>query len=157
MALSSDTSWTNTVTKALENILPVSEPVKNASVLFRGSFCSRDTTTGDIKPYDGTVTDRAVGWHFGKSVTGNSAAPRVTGRIIPGGFTARYAVTGLNSTALSTDSGKPVYISDDGTYTLTGTTATMKVGAVMGTDSGVTVGTDAWIAFRNMHNLVGGE
>ena len=157
MALSTDTTWENIVSKALENILPTSEPVKSASVLYRGSFCTRDTTTGDVKPYDGTITDRAVGWHFGTSVTGNATAPRVTGRVIPGGFQSRIAVTGLHGTTLSTDSGKPVYASDDGTYTLTGTTLTMKVGHVLGSDLGVTVGTNAWVAFRNMHNLIGGE
>ena len=156
-ALASDNTWRDIVTKGVENILPVSEQVKSAAVLFRGSFCTRDTTTGDIKPYDGTVADRAVGWHFAKSVTGNAAAPRVTARIIGGGFQARYAVTGLNGTTLSVDTGKPVYASNDGTLTLTGTTTTMRVGRVMGNDTGITLGTNAWVSFRNMAGLVGGE
>lgn len=157
MALSTDNTWRDIVTKDLENILPVSEIVLSAAVLYRGSLCSRNTTVGEVKPYDGTVTDRIAGWHMGKSVTGNAAAPRNTARIIAGGFQARYPVTGLHGTTLATDSGKKVYASDDGVLTLTGTTLTMHVGEVMGNDSGVTLGTNAWVRFRNMAGKIGGE
>lgn len=156
-ALASDDTWRDIVTKEVESISPMSMIVKSASVLYYGSYCTHDTTTGEIKPYDGTVGDRAVGWHFGESVTGNAAAPRVTGRIIKGGFQARKAVTGLHGTTLSTDFGKPVYISNDNDLTLTGTTTTHKVGFVVPNDEGVTVGTDAWVAFRDMFGKIGGE
>lgn len=157
MALSTDDTWRDIALKEVENIHPVSEIVKSASQVFRGSYCTRDTTTGDIKPYDGTVGDRAVGWVFGKSVTGNAAAPRVTVGIRGGGFQARIPVTGLNGTTLSVDSGKAVYASDDGTYTLTGTTSTHRIGRVRGNDHGITLGTNAWVEFRNMAGKVGGE
>lgn len=155
-ALSSDSTWRNIVTKGVEGIAPRSHIVLNAAVLYRGSFCTHDTTTGEIKPYDGTVTDRAVGWHFGDSVTGNSSGARNRGRIISGGFAARKAVTGLNGTTPSVDYGKPVYISNDNDLTLTGTTATMRVGRVEPNRDGCTSGV-AWVRFRDMNGLVGGQ
>lgn len=157
MALSADSTWRDRVTKGLDSKLPIAMIVVNTSVLFNGSFCTHDTTEGDIKPYDGTVADQAVGWHFGESVTGNSSGKRVIGRIVTGGFLARIPITGLHGTTLSTDTGKDVFISDDGTYTLTGTTTTMHVGFVIANDEGVTVGTDAWVAFRDMLGKIGGE
>lgn len=156
MALSSDTTWRDRKTKNVESIAPISMIVKSASVAYRGSFCTHDTTTGEIKPYDGTVADRAVGWHFQDAATGNSTAPRTKARIIPGGFSALIPVTGLVTTVV-TDYGKPVYASDDGTYTLTGTTSTMRVGRVVPDNTGVTAGTNAWVLFRNMFGLVGGQ
>lgn len=157
MALSSDSTWANRVTKDLDSLKPIDAIVKASSVLYRGSFCTHDSTTGEIKPYDGSVADRAVGWHFADSVTGNSSAPRNKGRILKGGFQALIPVTGLHGTTLSTDYGKPVYISDDGTYTLSGTTSTMRVGRVVPNDTHVTVGTNAWVAMRDMFGRVGGE
>ncbi len=155
MALSTDNTWRDIVTKDLDGILPSLQIILSTEELFRGSFCTHNTTVGEIKPYDGTVADRAVGWHFGDTITGNAAAPRKLARIIAGGFQARFAVTGLETTVI-TDYGKPVYISDDGTYTLTGTTTTMRVGEIVANSEGVTAGTNAWIAFRNMRGLVGG-
>ncbi len=90
-------------------------------------------------------------------MTGNASAPRNKGRILKGGFQALIPVTGLNSTTPSGDYGKPVYISDDGTYTLTGTTSTMRVGRVVPNDTKVTAGTNAWVAMRDMFGLVGGN
>ena len=155
-ALASDNTWRDITTKHLDVIKPMSTVVLSAAVLYNGSFCSHDTTTGEIKPYDGTVADRAVGWHFGESVTGNASGARVTGRIVKGGFQALKAVTGLVTT-VTTDYGKPVYISNDNDLTLTGTTATMRVGRIAVNNNGVTAGTNAWVAFRDMFGLVGGE
>ena len=155
-ALAADSTWRDIVTKDVEGISPTSQIVLSAAVAYRGAFCTNDTTTGEIKPYDGTVADRAVGWHFGDAVTGNSSAPRKTARVIAGGFQALKAVAGLNGTTPSGDYGKPVYISNDNDLTLTGTTLTMRVGSVIANDSGVTSGTDAWVSFRNMAGLIGG-
>jgi len=155
-ALASDNTWRDIVTKHLEGLLPSSQIVLSTSVLYNGSFCSFNTTTGEIKPYDGTVADRATGWHFGESVTGNAAAPRIHGRIIAGGFQALKACAALNGTTASVNYGAPVYISNDNDLTLTGTTTTMRVGSVLPNDNGVTVGTDAWVAFRDMFGLIGG-
>lgn len=156
MALSTDNTWKAIITKDLDSISPMSMDVLSAAELFNGSLCSHNTAFGEIKPYDGTVTDRIVGWHFGAGVTGNAAAPRVQGRIIKGGFQARYPVTGLETTVV-TDYGVKVYASDDGVLTLTGTTLTMHVGYVVANTEGVTAGTDAWIAFRDMLGKIGGE
>ena len=154
-ALSSDDTWRDLKTKHLDGLKPMSMIVKSASVPYYGSFCTHDTTTGEIKPYDGTVTDRAVGWHLTDSVTGNAAAPRVTARIIKGGFQVLKAVAGLETTVV-TDYGKPVYVSNDNDLTLTGTTATMRVGRIVPNSEGVTAGTNAWVALRDMFGVVGG-
>ncbi len=156
-ALATDNTWRDIETKGVEGISPMSMIVLSTAVLYRGSLCSNNTTEGDIKPFDGTVGDRAVGWHFGDSVTGNAAAPRVRGRIVSGGFQALFAVTGLNGTTPSVDYGKKVYASNDGTYTVTGTTTTWHVGYIVPNDDRVTLGTDVWIAFRNMFGKIGGE
>lgn len=156
-ALSSDTTWRDRLTKNVESISPLSLIVKSASVLYRGSFCTIAGATGaEIQPYAGTVTHRAVGWHFHDAVTGNASAPRNTGRIIPGGFQALVPVTGLVTTVV-TDYGKKVYISNDADLTLTGTTSTMHVGYVMPENTKVTAGTNAWVYFRNMFGKVGGQ
>jgi len=152
MALSANGNW---VTNA-ENEVPLSLIVKSAAVLYNTALCSHDTTAGEIKPYDGTLTDRLVGWHLGDSVTGNASGVRVRGRIVRGGFVVRaLPVTGLVST-VTTDYGKPVYASDDGTYTLTGTTTTMRVGRVLPDSTGVTAGTNANVLMRDVFGIVGG-
>lgn len=156
-ALSSDATWALITTKGVETISSLSMIVKSTKVLYNGSFCTIAGATGDeIQPYAGTVTHRAVGWHFGESVTGNASGTRVSGRIVPGGFQARKAVTGLNGTTPSTDYGKKVYISNDNDLTLTGTTATMHVGYVIPNREGCST-TTAWIYFRNMLGKVGGQ
>lgn len=156
-ALVADSTWRDIVKKGVENKSPRSMIVLSAAVVFNGSFCTHDTTVGEIKPYDGTLTDRAVGWHFGDSVTGNAAAPRLFARILSGGFQVRHAVAGLHGTTPSTDYGKKVYISNDNDLTLTGTTTTMHVGWVLPNDNGITIGTDAWVDFRDMLGKVGGD
>lgn len=155
-ALASDNTWRDIVTKHLDGLLPTSMVVLSTAVVYNGAFCTLNTTTGDLKPYDGTVADRAMGWHFGEAVTGNAAAPRVHARIIRGGFQGLKAVAALNGTTASVNYGAPVYISNDNDLTLTGTTTTMRVGNVLPNDNGVTVGTDVWVAFRDMFSLVGG-
>jgi len=155
-ALGSDITHRSLVSKGVDGKSPISMIVINAAIAYRGAFCTHDTTTGEVKPYDGTVTDRAVGWHFQDAVTGNSAAPRNTARIITGGYQAKRAVTGLVTT-VTTDYGKKVYASNDNDLTLTGTTATMHVGFVVANSEGTTAGTNAWVAFRDMFGKVGGQ
>ena len=68
MALSANADWTVRDTHAIRTqtmlVLDAAGPVYN------GALCSHDTVTGRIKPFDGTQTDRIVGWHFGDAVTG---------------------------------------------------------------------------------------
>lgn len=156
-ALASDLTWRDIVTKDVENLAPISMIPKSTAVIYRGGFVTFNTTTGELEPYDGTVTNRACGWHWGTdSVTGNASAPRNLIAVKPGGFMARKAVTGLVTTQV-TDYGKKVYISNDNDLTLTGTTATMHVGWVVANQEGVTAGTNAWVYFRNMFGKVGGQ
>lgn len=156
MALSSDTTWRDYTVKDVKRYAQIAALVKSGSKLYNGSLCSFDSTVGEIKPYDGTVTDRLIGWHFDENVTGNGSGARNLGRIKIGGFLVSIPVTGLSSTP-SDDYGKPVYASDDGTYTLTGSTSTMKVGHVAPQNKGVTAGTNAWVLMRDVFGIVGGE
>jgi len=154
MALSADGNW---VTQDVARDAAMSLIVLTGSVLYNSALCSHDTTVGEIKPYDGTVTDRLVGWHLWDKKTGNGSGARVKARIARGGFIVKaLPVTGLNGTTPSVDYGKPVYASDDGTYTLTGTTATQRVGRVLPDDNSVTVGTDANVLMRDVFGVVGG-
>ena len=101
--------------------------VKTSSVLYVGAFVTFDTTSGALKPYAGAIGDRAAGWMLGQVpavvgsgvITGNSSAtPPVLAAVAFGGdFTLEnWPITGASA---ETDSGKPVYATDDGTYTLT--------------------------------------
>lgn len=114
--------------------------VKNTSVIYPGALCAFDGTSGRIKPYGGTIGDRLAGWSLGVPpvvgsavITGNTSP--ATGYTNPtvalafGDFTAnRLPVTGVTA---ETDAGKPVYATDDGTYTLTDpTTHRVAVGFV---------------------------
>lgn len=129
MALAANVDW---VINDVDGNRPVSMIVLSAAVIYNGSLCTHDTTTGEIKPFDGTETDRIVGWHFGDKVTGNASGARVRAMIRRGGFIARnLAVTGLANT--SADYGATVYASDDGTYTLTAT-GNVPVGTIIPDD-----------------------
>ena len=154
MALSADGNW---VVQDVDGKAPLSLIVLSAAVLYNTAYCTHNTTVGDIKPYDGTVADQAVGWHLGDTVTGNASGARIHGRIATGEFIVRaLPVTGLNGTTPSDDYGKPVYASNDGTYTLTGTTTTHRVGRVLPNATGVTAGTNANVLMRDVFGLVGG-
>lgn len=116
MALSGDRTWQNYKWKDVLNLPTVTMVVKASSTVYNGSLCSHDTDQGAIKPFDGTQTDRLVGWHFGENVTGSATAPLPRAKIKPGGFIAHVPVTGLANTAA--DYGAEVYATDDGTYTI---------------------------------------
>ena len=132
MALSADASYTTQDYDRRGNMPMV---VKASSVVYNGALCSHDTTAGEIKPFDGTQGDRLVGFHFGDTVTGNSSAPRTKAQIRPGGFAfIDLTVGGLANT--SADYGKPVWATDDGTFSVTDAgTGGSEVGFVMADDS----------------------
>lgn len=92
--------------------------VKNASVVYNGALVSFETTMGEAIPFDGTATDCLAGWHFGDTVTGNSAAPREKCRIRTGPFIFERLTVGGAVANGAADLGKKVYATDDGTYTV---------------------------------------
>jgi hypothetical protein len=116
--------------------------VKNTSVIYPGALCSFDGTSGRIKPYDGTIGDRLAGWSMGVPpvvgsavITGNTSpasgytAPRVA--LMFGGSGMTILACPVTGASAETDQGKPVYATDDGTYTLTDpTTHRVAVGFV---------------------------
>lgn len=131
MALSADAAYE---TKPVLEANPIAMIVLNAAVIYNGALCSHDTTGGEIKPFDGTQTDRIVGWHFGPTVTGDSSASdRPRARIVKGGFIVRnLPMGGISNNA--TDYGDPVYATDDGTYTATDPTSGQKLGVILPDD-----------------------
>jgi len=113
MALSADAS------PVIRNGATMAMKVLTAAVVYNFALCSHDTTTGAIKPYDGTGADRLVGWHFGSTVTGlTTAAVPPRAFINPGGFVAE-SLTVATLAGSDADLGKPVWATDDGTYTVT--------------------------------------
>ena len=147
MALSANADW---VTQEVQKVATKSMVVKSASVLYNGSLCSLDTTEGEVKPFDGTQTDRLVGWHFGDSVTGTASGVRTLATICAGGFIVRnLTVAGvlLNTTA---DYGANVYASDDGTYTVTDPGSGVVVGRIVAEDGNRASGT-AHVYFHNLN------
>ncbi len=92
--------------------------VKNSSVIYYGSLCSCDTDTGACKPFDGTKTDKLLGWHVEESVTGDtSAAVNPRASLITGPFRIeRFPVSNLAGSVA--DNGKRIWATDDGTYTV---------------------------------------
>ena len=97
----------------------ITPEVKNASVIYYGALVSCDTDTGAVKPFDGTKTDKLMGWHNGDTVTGDSSAtPPPRAQLITGPFMWKDCpVTGLAGT--NADIGKEIWATDDGTYTRT--------------------------------------
>ena len=92
--------------------------VKNDATIYYGSLCSCDTDTGACKVFDGTDTDKLLGWHVDESVTGDtSASPKPRASLITGPFRWPSApVSNLAGTVA--DNGKRVWATDDGTYTV---------------------------------------
>ena len=93
--------------------------VLNTAVIYYGALVSCDTDTGAAKPYDGTESDKLLGWHVEETVTGDTTAdvnPRAS--LITGPF--RWwdmPVTSLVGTVA--DNGKRVWAINDGSYTVT--------------------------------------
>lgn len=114
--------------------------VLDTMVIYPGALLSCNGTSGALQPYDGTIGDRLAGWSLGtppivgSAVITGDATPE-SGYVVPrvavayGDFTInRLPVTGVTA---ATDEMKPVYATDDGTYTLTDpTTHRVAVGFV---------------------------
>ncbi len=95
--------------------------VKNTSVLYYGALVSCDTDVGAAKPFDGTETDKLLGWHVEETVTGDTSpsggAPNPRASLITGPFRwPNMPVTGLAGTVA--DNGKRIWATNDGTYTI---------------------------------------
>ena len=93
--------------------------VLNAAVVYRGALCSCDTDTGACKPFDGTDTDKLLGWHVEETKTGDTtASPKPRASLITGPFRwTNCPVSNLAGTVA--DNGKRVWATDDGTYNVT--------------------------------------
>lgn len=126
---------------------PINMIVLNAAVLWDGALASHDTASGEIKPFDGTQTDRLVGFAFGDdsddpnptgdAVTGSAVLPRVRAKITTSGVVIKnLAVATLANDA--TDYGKPVFATDDNSFTITDPTSGIIVGHVVADDDRVT-------------------
>jgi len=92
--------------------------IKNTSVLYYGALCSCDAGTGACKPFDGTESDKLLGWHVEESVTGaTGSTPKPRASLITGPFRwPSMPLTGLAGTVA--DNGKRIWATDDGTYTV---------------------------------------
>ena len=91
--------------------------VLDEAVIYYGALCSCDTDTGACKPYDGTETDKLLGWHVEETVTGDTdAKPKPRASLVTGPFRWPTApVTGLAGTVA--DNGKRIWAITDATYT----------------------------------------
>jgi len=98
----------------------ITPEVKNTSVIYHGALVSCDTDTGAAKPFDGTKTDKLLGWHNGDSVTGaTSTSPPPRASLITGPFMWEDCPLSGSPAGTNADIGKRVWATDDGTYTIT--------------------------------------
>ena len=130
MALSTDNTWKALTIQDVASLATKTMVLKNSSQVYYGSLCSHDTDQGAVKAFDGTQTDRLVGWHWADTKTGSTTTPLPRATIKPGGFIVRdLTVAGLANTAA--DYGAEVYASDDGTYTIVDPGSGIVVGRVI--------------------------
>lgn len=130
MALATDRTWLDLTIQDVARLATKTMVLKNSSKVYFGSLCSHDTDQAEVKPFDGTQTDRLVGWHWAENKTGNSSGVREVATIKPGGFIVRdLPVTGLANTAA--DYGAEVYATDDGTYTIVDPGSGIVVGRII--------------------------
>lgn len=125
--------------------------VKNASVVYHGALCSCDTDTGPAKPFDGTETDKLLGWHNGDAVTGStSTSPPPRASLITGPFMWEKLTLAAGLAGTNADIGKRIWATDDGTYTAQDPGST---GAEVGLVSHYRSATqcDAWMFARIGH------
>lgn len=132
MALNANSNPNYIVQGGTSNQFPLR--IKTGKVVYNCALLCFDSPTGACMPYDGVRASRImVGFHFGDTVTGDTAAkdPK-TANVHPGAF----CVQNLPVAALvgdDTDLGQTVWASDDGTFTLTDPTPLgVKVGRVIG-------------------------
>ena len=92
--------------------------VLDEAVIYYGALTSCDTDTGACKPYDGTETDKLLGWHVEETVTGDTdATPKPRASLITGPFRwPDMPLTGLVGTVA--DNGKRIWAINDGSYTV---------------------------------------
>lgn len=92
--------------------------VKNDSVVYYGALCSADTDTGACKPFDGTESDKILGWHAEETVTGDtSASPKPRASLITGPFRWENCVIDAGLAGTVADNAKRVWATDDDSYT----------------------------------------
>lgn len=126
MALSDNAN----LTIASDDVVVV--PVQTGYTLYSGSLCQAHAATGgSARPYDGTIGAMLLGWHFGSAADDGTSSPTYTAKLQRGGFIFyRLTVAGLANA--TTDTGKKVYATDDGTYSVTSiTTHQVQVGNVI--------------------------
>lgn len=110
----------------------VAVPVQTGYTLYNGSLCMAHAASGGAaRPYDGTIGALLLGWHFGSAADDGTSSPTYTAKIVRGSFVLfRLTVAGLGNA--TTDIGKKVYATDDGTYTVTSqTTHQVQIGNVI--------------------------
>lgn len=92
--------------------------VLNSSVIYYGALCSANTDTGACKPYDGTESDKLLGWHVEEKVTGDTtASPKPRASLVTGPFRWPRCPIAAGLAGAVADNGKRVWATDDGTYT----------------------------------------
>jgi len=116
----------NWIVRDVLGIAPEAMIVLSGSTIANTDLCSHDTTVNAITPWDGTDTDRLVGWHFGDAVTGAGSAlgtgEQKFAKIVRGGFTVvNLSVVGLNTTTPALNFGAKVFAADKDSYTLVST------------------------------------
>lgn len=136
MALSSDSTWRDLTIQDQDSIATKTMVLKDSSTVYFGSICTHDTDQGYVKPFDGTQTDRFVGWHWAATKTGDtSASPKPVATIKPGGFIVRdLTVAGIAGTYA--DYGAEVYATDDGTYTIVDPGSGKAIGEIVADEMG---------------------
>jgi hypothetical protein len=129
MALSADTP--RTYGSGVQPVF-VSLPCTSNVTIYEGSAVGETTTAGTVKPL---ATSDTIFWGFAHEQVVNPSGGTKRCKIRAQGI-IRIAVTGASAV---TDNGVSVFASDDGTFSLTSTTTTPKIGRVVrwvGTDNG---------------------
>lgn len=145
MALSANA---NIVTRATGGAREFTSIVKSGSVIYNGALCMFDTTSGGlVEPYAAGANLILAGWHLGDTVTGSSSYPvaKLHSQI---GTVLLTVATLAND---STDIGKPVYATDDGTYTVTAPANGVVVGTVVQNAlGGFAASGTAWVSTKDI-------
>jgi hypothetical protein len=129
MALSADTP--RTYGSGVQPVF-VSLPCTSNVTIYEGSAVGETTTAGTVKAL---ATSDTIFWGFAHEQVVNPSGGTKRCKIRAQGI-IRIPVTGASAV---TDNGVSVFASDDGTFSLTSTTTTPKIGRVVrwvGTDNG---------------------
>lgn len=122
--------------------------VKSAAVIYNGALCQFDTTTGGlVEPYSAAANIILAGWHLGDTVTGSSSYGMAK-------LHSNIGVALLTVAAIAgdaTDIGKPVYATDDGTFTVTSPANGVRIGnIVQNALGGLAPSGTAWVLTRDI-------